>query len=230
MKEESQEITWNWSEWEGMLEEVFKMVATTLPTDLTLVTEDGEMLEAHSIILKASSPFFRSILDKSRPVGNKNIIIYMPGFSHQHLVLVVEFVYSGRTTVLGGGNLLHQFVATANRLGMLLTRSKPTYDSASAPAGTWEKTSKEKIVEETNETEGQQIFKGGENPENVIADKMSERTENKKSIDNTLRIEKSTGDVGSNIDVNELFEITKHVTSNPINQIEFELEKGGDYG
>ena len=99
MKEESQEIRWNGSEWEGMLEEVFKMVATTLPTDLTLVTEDGEMLEAHSIILKASSPFFRSILDKSRPGGNKNVIIYMPGFSHQQLVLVVEFVYSGGTTV-----------------------------------------------------------------------------------------------------------------------------------
>ena len=144
MKEESQEIRWNGSEWEGMLEEVFKMVATTLPTDLTLVTEDGEMLEAHSIILKASSPFFRSILDKSRQqAGNKNIIIYMPGFSHQQLVLVVEFIYSGGTTVPGGGNLLHQFVATANRLGMLLTRSI----CASAPAGTWEKTSKNKIVE-----------------------------------------------------------------------------------
>ena len=140
MKEESQEIRWDGSEWEGMLQELFKMVTTsTLTPDLTLVAEDGETLEAHSLVLRASSPFFRSILDKSRP-GNKNILI-MPGFSHQQLVLVVELIYSGCTSVTGG-NLLRAFVATANKLGMLLTRNKPTYDSTTAPAGTLKKTSK----------------------------------------------------------------------------------------
>ena len=203
------------------------MVTTTLPIDLTLVTENGETLEAHSLILKASSPFFRSILDKCRP-GNKNMIIYMPGFSHQQLVLVVEFIYSGCIT-LPGGNLLHAFVATANRLGLLLTRNKPTYDGTTAPADILEKTSKEKVVEDTNETEGQQIFKGGESHENVIVDKMSVRTENKKPIDNTLGVEKSTGDIDKYIDVNEHFEIAKNVTINPNIQIEDELEKG-EYG
>ena len=61
-------------------------------------------------------------------------------------------------------------------------------------------------------------------------DKISERTENKNPIDNTLRIEKSTGDVVNNIDVNELFEIAKHVTCNPDTKIEVEFNrKRGDY-
>ena len=64
MKEESQEMRWDGSKWEKMLQEVFKTVTTSLPPDLTLVTEDGKMLEAHSLILKASSPFFRVILGK----------------------------------------------------------------------------------------------------------------------------------------------------------------------
>ena len=150
MKEESQEIIrWDGSEWERMLQEVFKTVTTSLPPDITLVTEDGKMLETHSLILKASSPFFRVVLGKWRTSANNNpTIIYMPGFSHEQLVLVVEFIYQGRTTV--ADNLLHVFVATANSLGMLL---KPT---AVPVPGTFEKTAKE-MVDDVDATEGQEI-------------------------------------------------------------------------
>ena len=40
--EEGQEVRWDGLELEGMVEEVFKTVTTSLPTDITLVTENGE--------------------------------------------------------------------------------------------------------------------------------------------------------------------------------------------
>ena len=69
MEAESQEVRWDECEWDGMVEKVFNMVTTSLPTDVTLVTEDGKRLEAHRLILKASSPTFRSILNKTN-IGN----------------------------------------------------------------------------------------------------------------------------------------------------------------
>ena len=72
----------------------------------------------------------------------------MPGFSHEQLVLVVEFIYQGRTTV--ADNLLHVFVATANSLGMLL---KPT--TVPVP-GTFEKTTKDQMVDNVDATGDQE--------------------------------------------------------------------------
>ena len=34
-------------------------------TNVTLVCEDGQLMEAHKVILAASSPFFQSLLTKS---------------------------------------------------------------------------------------------------------------------------------------------------------------------
>ena len=40
-------------------------------TDVTLVCEDGQQVEAHKVILAASSPFFQKLLR-----GNKHPLIY----------------------------------------------------------------------------------------------------------------------------------------------------------
>ena len=120
MEAESQEVRWDECEWDGMAEKVFNMVTTSLPTDVTLVTEDGKRLEAHRLILKASSPTFRSILNKTN-IGNSTTVastlIYMPGFVHEQLVSVVEFIYMGKSKVVP--NLLEPFMATINSLGMI---------------------------------------------------------------------------------------------------------------
>ena len=36
-------------------------------TDVTLVCEDGQQMEAHKVIMAFSSPFFEKILQKSKP-------------------------------------------------------------------------------------------------------------------------------------------------------------------
>ena len=46
-------------------------------TDLTLVCEDGQQMEAHKVILASSSPFFENILQKSK---HPHPLIYLRGF------------------------------------------------------------------------------------------------------------------------------------------------------
>ena len=44
--------------------------------DVTLACEDGQQIEAHKVILAASSPFFQNLLRRSR---NPHPLIYMRG-------------------------------------------------------------------------------------------------------------------------------------------------------
>ena len=46
-------------------------------SDVTLACEDGQQIEAHKVILAASSPFFQNLLRRNRQVGYP--IIYMRG-------------------------------------------------------------------------------------------------------------------------------------------------------
>ena len=161
MEAESQEVRWDECEWDGMVEKVFNMVTTSLPTDVTLVTEDGKRLEAHRLILKASSPTFRSILNKTN-IGNSTTVastlIYMPGFVHEQLVSVVEFIYLGKTKVVP--NLLEPFMATINSLGMISSTNNKMGENTSNVAlcapeeGTKDKQGgRDNDIRETNENE-----------------------------------------------------------------------------
>ena len=65
-------------------------------TDLTLVCEDGQQLEAHKVILAASSPFFQNILRKNR---HPHPLIYMKGVKFEDLLAIVDFLYFGEANV-----------------------------------------------------------------------------------------------------------------------------------
>ena len=45
-------------------------------TDVTLVCEDGQQVEAHKVILVASSPFFKELLRKNK---HSHPLVYMRG-------------------------------------------------------------------------------------------------------------------------------------------------------
>ena len=97
---------------------VFTTITTSLPKDVTLVTEDGKRLEAHSIILKAASTTFKSILQKSNTdkAADPNVIVYLPDFVYGQLALVLELIYLGKTKV--ADHLILDFKATAKSLGV----------------------------------------------------------------------------------------------------------------
>ena len=114
-----EEVIWARCEREVMITQVFQTIAFSFPTDVTLVTEDGEKFEAHSVILKASSPIFKSILKKTKvdEESAAKTIIYMPGLKHTHLASIVELVYFGRVTI--AEPFLEAFLDTALSLGLL---------------------------------------------------------------------------------------------------------------
>ena len=64
--------------------------------DVTLVTEDHKIFEAHKVILAASSDFFRDILKVST---NPSLLIYLKGISNNHMESILSYVYQGEVTI-----------------------------------------------------------------------------------------------------------------------------------
>jgi len=65
-------------------------------SDVTLACEDGEQVEAHKVILAASSPFFNNLLKQNK---HPHPLIYMRGVKSEDLVAIVDFLYYGEANV-----------------------------------------------------------------------------------------------------------------------------------
>ena len=80
-------------------------------TDVTLACEDGKQVEAHKVILAASSPFFLEILKRNK---HPHPLIYMRGLNSEDLLAVVDFIYFGEAKVFQRS--LDSFLALAEEL------------------------------------------------------------------------------------------------------------------
>ena len=65
-------------------------------SDVTLACTDGQHIEAHKVILAASSPFLAGLLKRKK---HPHPIIYMRGIKYQGLVAIVDFLYHGEANV-----------------------------------------------------------------------------------------------------------------------------------
>ena len=65
-------------------------------TDVTLVCEDGQQMEAHKVILACSSPLFETILQKSK---HPHPLIYLRGFQSKDFASILDFLYFGEANV-----------------------------------------------------------------------------------------------------------------------------------
>ena len=65
-------------------------------TDVTLASEDSQQIEAHKVILSASSPFFQKLLKRNRHV---HPLIYMRGIKSEDLLTLVDFLYYGEADI-----------------------------------------------------------------------------------------------------------------------------------
>merc|ERR1719430_2438035 len=79
--------------------------------DVTLVSEDGQHIQAHKIILSAGSQFFRDIFLKS---NQTNMLIYLKGINSVQLEHLLDFVYNGEASV--GQEELKEFLETGKEL------------------------------------------------------------------------------------------------------------------
>ena len=68
--------------------------------DVTLVTDDGQHIQARKIILSAVSHFFRDIFLKS---NTTNMLIYLKGITSVQLEHLLDFIYNGLTMVVKDG-------------------------------------------------------------------------------------------------------------------------------
>ena len=64
--------------------------------DVTLACGDGEQIEAHKVILAASSHFFLNMLTRNK---HPHPLIYMRGIKSEDLLAILDFIYSGEATV-----------------------------------------------------------------------------------------------------------------------------------
>ena len=80
-------------------------------TDVTLACEDGQKVEAHKVILAASSPLFQEILKENK---HPHTLIFMRGMKLDDLLSIVDFLYLGEANVYQ--EKLDSFLAMAEEL------------------------------------------------------------------------------------------------------------------
>jgi len=82
-------------------------------SDVTLACEDGKQVEAHKVILAASSPFFQTLLRRNK---HPHPLIYMRGLNSEDLVAIVDFLYYGEAKV--NQENIESFLALAEELNL----------------------------------------------------------------------------------------------------------------
>ena len=65
-------------------------------TDVTLLCDEDQQMEAHRIILTACSPFFSTVLKRAK---QSHPIIYMRGLQAKDLGAILDFIYHGEANI-----------------------------------------------------------------------------------------------------------------------------------
>ena len=107
-------------------------------SDVTLICEDTK-IQAHRLVLTASSPFFSSVL---RMLEHPKPMIYMKGIKAMDMEAILDFIYKGEATVLKEN--LETFMALAEELEMngLSKRNSEVVEDVSNLQKTKDKTPK----------------------------------------------------------------------------------------
>ena len=77
-------------------------------TDVTLISEDGQQMHAHKVVLSLSSPFFMNILKIHK---HPNPVVYLKGVKGNNLHSILDFLYYGVVDIYQ--NTLDGFFALA---------------------------------------------------------------------------------------------------------------------
>ena len=102
--------------------------------DVTLVCEDGSQVDAHRVILAASSPFFQKLLKRNQ---HTHPLIYMRKVKSEDLLALIDFLYLGEATVvqenldsflLLGAELQLEGLMDQKSEGSFLLEGKPSQD------------------------------------------------------------------------------------------------------
>jgi len=136
-----------WNDFESNISSAFRELREDKDFfDVTLACEDSDQLQAHTVILSACSPFFRTVLRRNR---HDHPLLYLKGVKYLDLVAVLNFMYHGEVNV--AQEELNSFLAVAedlrvkgltqgggggaeNKSGSSSRNSPPTSSSSAPPA------------------------------------------------------------------------------------------------
>ena len=93
-------------------------------SDVTLVSGDGEAIEAHKVVLGASSPVFQNILRQTKQ--HPHPMIFFRSVKSVDLLAILDFVYKGEANVLS--EYLESFFAIAEELELKGLTGQQRYD------------------------------------------------------------------------------------------------------
>ena len=159
-----------WNKCDANVREYFKIVREDQRLfDVTLVTDDGQHIQAHKIILSAGSHFFSNIFLRS---NQTNMLIYLKGINSVQLEQLLDFIYNGEASV--GQEELKQFIETGKELQVK--------DFEAYVAGLGENVEKEELHKNRdNITEEMNI------DENIICDTLNSSPEHYSSSEGVLK-------------------------------------------
>ena len=104
-------------------------------TDVTLACEDGQLMEAHKVILAASSPLFQSLLKGPKQLISQ--LIYLRGVKSADLSVLLDYIYLGE--VILPEERLQSFLLLADDLQLrgleIKTNESSTENKNSSRAG-----------------------------------------------------------------------------------------------
>ena len=126
-------------------------------SDVTLASEDGKQIEAHRVILAASSPFFQNMLKRNK---HTHPLIYMRGIKSDDLVSILDFLYYGETNIYQEN--LDSFLKIAEELS-LKGLSGGTEEQSNSLAEAPENDQKHKYNGKTQNARYPQLAKNEEN-------------------------------------------------------------------
>ena len=125
----AEKLCLQWNDFQDNVKTAFGHLRDTTDfVDVTLASEDGQQIEAHKVILAASSPFFQSILKKNK---HSHPLIYLKGMKSDDLTAIVDFLYFGEASVYQEN--FESFLAIAEELQLKgLEGSKDQQESKEA--------------------------------------------------------------------------------------------------
>ena len=93
----SEKLCLQWNDFKDNINSTFGSLREDVDfSDVTLVSEDGQQVGAHKVILAASSPFFQNLLKRNK---HHHPLVFMRGVKFDNLLAIVDFLYLGQTKI-----------------------------------------------------------------------------------------------------------------------------------
>jgi len=187
----------NWNGYDTNIRESFRKLREDQRLfDVTLVTDDGQHIQAHKIILSAGSHFFSDIFLKS---NQTNMLIYLKGINSVQLKHLLDFIYNAEASV--GQEELKEFLETGKELQVKgfeayeLDQPKRYINEKEEMYVNEEYITEQNISWDTLETlkENHRSSEDSRKPKNVEIEKVEINTNNKLDLQILEMIEKSDG-------------------------------------